>query len=151
MASVMWYLLPPPTPTSTVPLLLMSLFLMIWHIIWVMWALKKAQCLWRFSYCMSITSSVIVSLSCPCFIHKHHHFFPNSTSFFSSHPHQSLCPPRVSLVICLSSTDCAGIQWRAVLSPWLCCKYLHRCMSLAVGAHTKPWLVHFQMNGSKRL
>lgn len=46
--------------------------------------------------------------------------------------HSSLCPSSPSLLICLSSTGRPGLQWRTVLSSWLCCKYLHRCMSLAV-------------------
>lgn len=48
--------------------------------------------------------------------------------------HSSLWPSSTSFLICLSSTGRPGLQWRTILSSWLCCKYLHRCMSLAVWA-----------------
>lgn len=68
-----------------------------------------------------------------CFLHPILHFLSLSPllllSFLLRNPSQCLCPPCTSLLICLSSTDCPGLQWRTVLPPWLCCKYLI-CTSL---------------------
>lgn len=125
-------------------------------VLYVVWALKKSTLSIKdfnvlyvvmlhelshrvFCYCCTALSSsfshITSSLSPIYSLHSW------SFSSFSFDPHQQP-PPCTSLLICLSSTDCPGLQWRAVLSPWLCCKYLihtalHCCMSLAV------WALHY--------
>lgn len=102
---------------------------------------------------------VIVALYCPHLFHPQRQAWsslnflhPKITSLLSPilllNPSQSFCPPCTSLLICLSFTDCPGLQRRTVLSPWLCCKYLictalHCCMSLAA------WALHYVLFSTK--
>lgn len=83
-----------------------------------------------------------------CFILKEHtvsfvSLYTFATPMSHKHPHTSLLSFSTAVsssisLTCLSSTDRPGCQWRTVLSPWLCCKYLICTAAWAVLNENSP-------------